>query len=222
MKDGHVEATHLTHLRINMKRVPIVAQTIKEGLVLLSSLFLDEVGFTLRDRKELLLDGALVAKTSEAPHKQTRPNSAVKFARLRRDNLRVEDQKGSLAFVLEVGNVLLNDVFITRHERLLKNHLLFTVQKHHRVEGGNAWHGEITIGKGATMAHSDSIGGERLEVRIILVSELVVLVIHSISLEANTKRVKNRIVVGKRDLVRLLLELKGLLNVHSFDHRVWV
>jgi len=103
--------------------------------------------------------------------------------------VRVYNEKCSLALILEVRNALLNDVLLARDERLLKDDLLFAVHNHHRVHIGNTWHRELTISKRATMAHCDCNGWESLELLGILVGELVMLVVHSVTLDADTKSI---------------------------------
>ena len=155
-------------------------------MVLLRSFSLDKVRCPFGDLRELLLDLALVAKAARSAHKKARAHSGVQFSGLSRHYLRVDDEESALALVLEVGNVLLNKVLLTSLERLGEGDLLLTVEEHHGVESGHAWHVKVAIGEGATVAHSHGVRGEGLEALSILVGELVVLAVHCILLESNS------------------------------------
>ena len=91
MENGCLEAALSGHLRVDVKWVPVVAQTVKEGLVLLSLLLHDTVGGALRDRQELLLDGAFVAEATGATNKQAGSDRAMKLASLGGDDGAVKD-----------------------------------------------------------------------------------------------------------------------------------
>jgi len=66
-----VKSSHFGHFRINVQRIPIVAQSVQECLVLRSCFLLGKVRSPLGHLGEALLDFALVAKASNAAHKKT-------------------------------------------------------------------------------------------------------------------------------------------------------
>ena len=79
MEDWHLEASHGGHLRVDMKRVPVVAKSVKESLVSLGHLFLNKVRFTLGRLGECGLNSALVAKSAKSAHEQTRSHRRLKL-----------------------------------------------------------------------------------------------------------------------------------------------
>ena len=89
------------------------------------------------------------------------------------------------------------------------------MQKHHWVKGRDSWNREVAISERTSVADCDGIGWEGLEILVVLICELVVFFIHSISLEANAQSIEDCIVVLELNLVRCLLEAKSLLDVHA-------
>jgi len=82
MEDRCLETTHGRHLGVDVQWVPVVTNTVKEGLIWLRLFFLLKVWIALRHRKELLLDFSFVAEATESSNEKTRPDSAVELARL--------------------------------------------------------------------------------------------------------------------------------------------
>jgi len=66
-----VKSSHFGHFWVNVQRVSIVAQSVEEGLVLLSCFLFGKVGSPFGHLREALLDFTLVAKASDAAHEQT-------------------------------------------------------------------------------------------------------------------------------------------------------
>ena len=71
MKDGGLEAAHRGHLRVNVERVSIIAETVQECLTLLSGLLLDKIRGALWGLGELLSDLAFVAEAANSANKET-------------------------------------------------------------------------------------------------------------------------------------------------------
>ena len=71
MENWSLEATHLRHLRVDMKWVPIVAKSVKEGLIVVGHFLLDEVWGPLGNLRDNRLNCTLVAKSSKTAHKET-------------------------------------------------------------------------------------------------------------------------------------------------------
>ena len=191
MEDGSLEAAHGRHLWVNMERVPIVAKSVEEGLVLLGDLLADEIWGTLRDLGNARLDGSLISESTETADKERSSHRGAKLLSGSLKDLGVEDHQGTFALVLEIGDVLLNDVFLTGHERLGEADLLFTVKQLHWVEGGDSWNIEVTISERSSVADSQSVGREGLEVLSVLIGELEVLVVHGVLLEADSESVED-------------------------------
>jgi len=182
-------------------------------LIPVGHLLLDEVWGTLGRLGDLGLDGALVAEPSEAAHEQASSYGGAKLALLVQD-VCVEDEKTSLAFILEISDLLLDDVLLAGDKWLLERDLLLTMQEHHRVEGGDAWDVKVAISEGTSVADREGIGGERLEVLGILVAELEMIRVHRILLEADAKSIQDGIACLELDLIRLLLEAECLLHIN--------
>ena len=64
MQNWCFEASHSRHLRVDMKRIPVVAKSVKESLVALSHLFFHKVRFALRRLGELGFNSTFVAKSA--------------------------------------------------------------------------------------------------------------------------------------------------------------
>ena len=71
MQNRGLEATHRGHLRVDVERVPIVAEAVQECLALLRGLFLDEIRSALWRLRELLSDLAFVTKATDSANKET-------------------------------------------------------------------------------------------------------------------------------------------------------
>ena len=199
-----------------MKRVPIVAESVQESLIRLSLLLLNSIWSSVGGLGNLRLNCALVSESTQTAHKQTRSDGRDQFTAASTKDTSIKDQKTSFAFILQIGNFLLNDVLLARDQRLLKRDLLFAVQQLHWVERRDAWDIKVTVRERSAMADSQGIGGESLEFLSVLVSEFHVLRVHRVLLEADTKSVQDRIAVLQLNLVWLLLEAERLLNVHFF------
>lgn len=204
-----------------MQWVPIIAKTVQECLVLLSGLCLDEIGGTFGDLWELLSNFALVAESTNSAHKQARAHRSMELFGISRHDLGVKDEQSALAFILEISDVLFNDVLLAGLEWLCKDDLLFSVEQHHRVESGHAWHIEVTVSEGTAMAHRDRVGWESLEALSVFVGELEVILVHRILLETDSESVENSIVVLQLYLIWILLEGEDFLDVYGgfvLDH----
>ena len=203
-----------------MQRVPIVAQSVKEGLIRLCLLLLDSIWSSVGGLGNLRLNCALVSESTQTAHKQTRSDGRDQFTAASAEDTSIKDQKTSFAFILQIGNFLLNDVLLTRDQWFLKRDLLFAVQQLHWIERRDTWDIKVTIRERSAMADSQGIGGECLEFLSVLVREFHVLRVHRVLLEADAKSVQDRIAVLQLNLIWLLLEAERLLNVHFilFSH----
>lgn len=158
-----------------MQRVPIIAQSVQEGLVALSHLLLREIWGSLGWLGNLRLDGSFVPESTKTADKQARSDGGYALTTAGFENVSVKDQETTFALVLQIGDLLLDDVLGAGDERLVERHLLLTVQKHHGVERGDAWHIKVAIGEGTTVADGQGIGRECLKLFRILIGELVMV-----------------------------------------------
>ena len=216
VKDRCLEAAHGRHLGVNVQWVPIVAQSVKESLIWLSLLLLHKVWRSVRRLGNLRLNCALVTEPTQTAYKQACSYGRDQFTAASAKDTSIKDQKTSFAFILQIGNFFLDDVLFARDQWFLKRDLLFTVQQLHWVERRDAWDIKVTVRERSAMADSQGIGGESLEFFSVLVCEFVVLRVHRVLLEADTKSVQDRITALQLDLIWLLLVAERLLNVNFF------
>ena len=113
MQNWCFEASHSRHLRVDMKRIPVVAKSVKESLVALSHFFFNKVRCALRWLWELGFNSPFVPESAESPHKKTSSNCRLQFTSVSFKNFSIQNKDGTLSFVLEVCNTLFNDILIT-------------------------------------------------------------------------------------------------------------
>ena len=124
-----------------------------------------------------------MSESTDTSNEKICENLGLKLSRVFVGNLSLNHHYCCFLFVLQIcDNILTHDSSIGL-DWAEKLDLLFSMQKHHRVESWNSWYAKTS--QISSVRKDDSDCWERSEITSVFISKVVMLLIHRISLEAD-------------------------------------
>ena len=139
MKDWHLKATHLRHLGVDVKRVQITVQSVEESLVWGSLLNSREVRASLWCCWVNLLDGSLVAKSTDASDEKICGDLCNQISALFILDCGLDYNNGCLLLILQVNELILSNESSLGLNWLEHLQALLSMEEHHGVECWHSW-----------------------------------------------------------------------------------
>ena len=128
VEDWHFKTTHGRHLRIDVQRVLIVAQSVQNGLVLFSFVLNCNVCSSGRGFRIHFATLSLVPESTDSSDKERGLYDTDKFSSLGIFDFTVNDKQSSFDLILDIRDSIGNIVFSIRFDRLNKGHTLFSME----------------------------------------------------------------------------------------------
>ena len=139
MKDWHLEATHLRHLGVDVKRVQITVQSVEESLVWGCLLNSREVRASLWCCWVNLLDGSLVAKSTDASDEKICGDLCNQISALFILDCGLDYNNSCLLLILQVNELILSNESSFCLNWLEHLQAFLSMEQHHGVECWHSW-----------------------------------------------------------------------------------